>query len=207
MTFKFRALAAASIATLGVAGVANAITPAYEYTSTGSFNDSRPFTLGFEFSLSAPVTINALGYTTDGFTSDQQVGIWDSSGALVTSTTVATTDPVTGHFAYAAIGDVTLAAGTYTIGGAYDGGPFPADATGVTTIPQFTYITDEQTLGSGLNEPTESTGGTYGPNGITQVDFSVAVPEPETWALMLLGLGAVGVATRVGRRSRAIAAA
>jgi len=202
-TLLVGAAAAAAFSLSAGFASASTITPAYEYASTGSDFDSRPFTLGFEFSLSAPVTVNALGYTTLGFTSDEQVGIWDSSGTLLTSTTVLTTDPVVGHFAYASISGVTLAAGTYTIGGTYDGGPFPSFASGVTSIPGYTYITDEQLYGPGLNDPTVSTGGGYGANGITQVDFSVgsAVPEPATWAMTLLGLGLTGGLLRLRART------
>jgi hypothetical protein len=76
---------APSFGLLGRPAEAAVIIPAYEYSSAGTLSDDRSFTLGFEFSLSAPETIDALGYTTVGFTSDQQVGIWDSAGTLLTS--------------------------------------------------------------------------------------------------------------------------
>ena len=67
--------------------------PAVEYATSGTLSDSRPFTVGYTFSLSAPVTINALGYWDNGRGSSHQVGIWDSAGTLLTSTTVLGTDP------------------------------------------------------------------------------------------------------------------
>lgn len=134
------------------------IDPAYEFSSVGALYDTRPYTTGFEFSLASPETVNALGYTTVGFASDQQVGIWDSTGTLLASTTVSTSDPVVGHFAWASIASLALGPGDYTIGGTYDGGLFASYANGVTTIPGYTWITDEQIYGAGLNEPTESRG-------------------------------------------------
>jgi hypothetical protein len=205
---------AAAVACLAVtAGAASAavITPAYEFTNLTPLTDDRPFTLGFEFSLSSAETVSALGYTTVGFTSDQQVGIWNSSGTLLTSTTVTTADPVVGHFAWASIPSIVLGPGTYTIGGTYETGLFASGATGVSSIPGFTWIKDEQLYGSGLNLPTESYG-SYGTDGIPQVDFSVGpattgVPEPATWALMLVGVGMAGGALRMARRKAGAVAA
>jgi hypothetical protein len=203
-TRYLRAIGAASTALvltfglLGRAAEAAVINPAYEYSSAVTLSDDRPFTLGFEFSLSTPETVNAVGYTTVGFVSDQQVGIWNSAGALLTSVTVSTGDSVVGHFAWTTITALTLGLGTYTIGGTYDGGPVPTLATGVTSMPGYTWIEDEQANGAVLTDPTFSAGG-YGTNGIPQVDFSVstaAIPEPETWITLILGLAISGVVTR-----------
>jgi hypothetical protein len=182
----------------GRAAEAAVINPAYEYSSAGTLSDDRQFTLGFEFSLSTPETVNALGYTIVGFASDQQVGIWNSAGALLTSATVSTGDSVVGHFAWTSIAPLTLGPGTYTIGGTYDGGLLPSLASGVTSIPGYTWIEDEQANGPGLIDPTFSAGG-YGDNGIPQVDFSVsttAIPEPATWITLILGLAISGIVVR-----------
>jgi hypothetical protein len=206
-----RTLAAASAAValmfglLGRTADAAVINPAYEYSSAGTLSDTRSFTLGFEFSLSTPETIDALGYTTVGFASDQSVGIWNSAGALLTSATVSTGDSVIGHFAWTPIAPLTLGPGTYTIGGTYEGGLLPSFASGVTAIPGYTWIEDEQANGAGLSDPTFSAGG-YGPNGIPQVDFSVstpAVPEPATWITLILGWTITGVVAR-RRKSSAL---
>src|SRR5690348_15602992 len=74
------------------------ITPAVEYTATGTLVDSRPFTLGYTFTTTVPYNINALGYWADGRSNNHQVGIWNSVGTLLVSTTVLGTDPVIGHF-------------------------------------------------------------------------------------------------------------
>ncbi len=173
---------------------ADLINPAVEYASATTLTDTRAFTLGYTFTTSVALTVNALGYWDDGLGNNHLVGLWDSSGKLITSTTVLANDPVTSNFRYQSITNLALAPGTYTIGGEFlgsvNGNPFPYMATGIVTIPGFTWVGDEQNLGSGLNYPTYNTGGTYGQNGILLADFSVAssavVPEPSTLAIASL---------------------
>lgn len=205
--FSVSAMATAIlIAGFGGAAHAATITPAVEYTTSGTLSDSRPFTLGYSFSLSAPVTVNALGYWDNGRGSDHKVGIWDAAGTLLTSTTVLGTDPKVGHFVWGAIPNYTLAAGNYVIAGEFLGdGTFNSSANDIVSIPQYTYGNDLQLGGAGLNFPTVNTGGGYGGNGIFEVSFSVttAVPEPSSYALVLCGIGVMGATLR---RSKAMAA-
>jgi len=180
------------------------ITPAVEYATTGTNVDPRQFTVGYQFMTSVVFDVNALAYWVDGRGNSHQVGIWDSVGNLLVSTTVLSTDPTVGHFQWHGIADLILPPGTYTIGGEYLGNndPFPMDAVGVVTVPGYTWLADEQILGPGLNYPTNSSG-TYGPNGILAVDFSVvsgvAVPEPST--LLLLGAGLASLLASGGWRA------
>jgi hypothetical protein len=180
------------------------ITPAVEYATTSTNFDSRQFTFGYKFMTSVVFDVNALAYWVDGRGNSHQVGIWDSGGNLLASTTVLSTDPIVGHFQWHGIADLILLPGTYTIGGEYLGNtdPFPVNAVGVVTVPGYTWLDDAQIIGSGLNYPTGSSSD-YGPNGILVVDFSVvsgvAVPEPST--ILLLGAGLVSLLASGRRRS------
>lgn len=180
------------------------VNPAYEYSFAGTGVDARDFSLGFQFALSDAKTVDALGYSAISLTQAEQVGIWDSLGNLLTSATVLTTDPVTGHFAWHGISAITLSAGTYTIGGTYLGGTLaPVPVSGAVDAPGFTWLADEQLQTSALAMPTVSTGG-YGDHAFALVNLSFAgsaAPEPASWAMMLGGFGMIGGAMRARRRT------
>jgi hypothetical protein len=154
-----------------------------------------------------PFDITALGYWAPGIGSGQQVGIWDTSGDLIASTTVLNTDPTVGHFVYQTIPGLVLGPGNYVIGGTYEGGLFPDDASGVTSQPGYTWITDEQIEASGLTYPNSSSGGGYGPNGVFEVDFAgspVTTPEPsELFPAVVIGMG-IGLALVLRRRVQSV---
>src|SRR5947209_9809082 len=80
-------------------------------------------TIGFTFTPTVNIVVSALGVwdanAPVAFTQTHQVGLWDSSGTLLASTTVLTTSPLTGAWRYVAITPVTLLAGqTYFAGSA-----------------------------------------------------------------------------------------
>src|ERR1039458_2515424 len=110
---------------------ATPITPAVTYTSDNPDSDSRPFTLGFSFSLSDSITVNALGVWNEANSAfGQQVGLWDSTGTLLVSSTIPNGATVQDNFAWNPIPEMVLGAGTYTIAATYTGGAFASYATG-----------------------------------------------------------------------------
>ena len=220
----FALVAGATTLTATAAEALVTITPAVTYTSLGFYTDGRPFTLGYKFHLSAPVTLNALGYLSVDLAKSQQVGLWTGSGALVVEATFQPADAAADGYTWEPITSTTLAAGDYTIAGSSVTTSTPHNPVGVATIPDFTWITSEQQYGAGLNYPhSGSDNGFYGTDSFLLVDFSVqaagpppvippvippvsppaAVPEPATWTMMLAGFGCLGGVVRRRRRGTA----
>ncbi len=72
---------------------------------TGESLGNGPFTLGWQFTVSQSITVTALGAfddSQDGLNESHDVGIWDSLGNSMGSTTVAagTVDPLVNQFRY-----------------------------------------------------------------------------------------------------------
>src|SRR5579864_4381771 len=71
---------------------------AYDFNNLtrGFFVDHFGVVVGFQFDVLSPVTVTALGsYWDNTFVEDHPVGIWDTSGALITSADVTSADPLT----------------------------------------------------------------------------------------------------------------
>jgi len=181
---------------------------AVEYATQTALSGAgvNTLTLGYQFSTSVPFTVDALAYWVDGAGNNHQVGLWDSGGTLLVSTTVLNTDPIQGHFQWASIPTMTLVPGAYTIGGELlSNGLFPVNAQGVVTVPGFTWTQDVQSLGgTGFTYPTFPTGG-CGQNCFLVPNFSIvpAVGVPESSTLILLAAGLVGILGYGWRRKRA----
>jgi hypothetical protein len=96
-------------------------------------------TFGWQFSLSKPVQVTSLGvydlFAGDGLAASHSIGLWTDTGTLLTSATVAPSDPVEpDFFRYTAIPPLTLTPGTYVIGAFYE---TASDAT-INQAPDFT---------------------------------------------------------------------
>ncbi len=212
--FFLSTLALASTVMIAVAAQAG-VQPAITFdNTTGQTLGNPPFTLGWSFSTNSAVTVSSLGVFDsglDGLANSYQVGIFNSGGTLLTSTTVqsGTVDPLINQFRYASTAPVTLAAGgTYSIGALYlTGSDGLVAAPGGFGIPvnfavnsAITFLDAEYAFGSSLTAPQNGAGGEgyFGPNFLAG-----GVPELSTWAMMIIGFG--GVALQIRRRTGAIA--
>ncbi|MRW82844.1 PEP-CTERM sorting domain-containing protein [Pseudoduganella sp. FT26W] len=196
------------------AGVINPVT--VPNLTNGSYVSSG-WILGYTFHLNQDTLVNALGSTL-GNTHISTVDIWNSSGDIVASAYTNSQDSTkVGAYYFTAIDTIRLAAGDYTIAGA-----------GFYTFDAPIWINSSTDDGSHVSPLITVTGGLFDQttanyaNGLAQaysnfkyynasqgrtssypVTFSgvaAAVPEPETYIMLLLGLAAVG-AVRARRRS------
>lgn len=180
---------------------------------TYSWTWKDDLTLGYRFSVSSALTINALAVfdvtsatvgpgtphtNATGLNQSHQVAIWDAAGNQLVSTTVLTSDPTTGsantygRWVYRLlVAPVTLSAGTYTIGAYYAGNSDPVMVQQSTlAVPGVSYLEGRYVYSSTFQKPT----GTYDPNeeqyfGPTML----TVPDGGT-TLMLLGGALAGLA-------------
>lgn len=179
-------------------------TIAVEYTSANSAGVSFiGFVAGYEFVANAGIMVTQLGAllepeTFGGFyeaSTAVEVGLWDSAGTLLVSTTVFNTDPLTGHFHYRPVFPVPLGVGAhYTVAGLYGVNKgFQPSVDGLVTAPEITYLAARGTTTNILIQPTMSDPffDQLGPDGYYGGNFQfqpVVVPEPSSLTLCLLAL-------------------
>ena len=169
-----------------------------------NYQAGTPVNLGNVFTANSNLDATALGiYAGANLTGPEQVGLYDSVGNLLASTTVNITGPVTNGYYYNSITPVMLTAGdTYTVVSQVNNNPWEF---GTVTTPSFLTFLRDAYLYSATLQFTTNTGGSgpayFGPN--VQVG---AVPEPAGWALMLVGIGLLGACVRTARRYNEAAA-
>jgi hypothetical protein len=182
----------------------------FSYPSTNFSNGA--WTLGYEFYVNSSVTVTGLAvYDPNGNNFDigtalpqsQEVGLWDSSGNLLTSTWVnAGTTPTLGNgwFASASTTPVVLTAGDYYTVGATSGSEnYTWNPTGFTSISQISFVSDEFVSGGSLQFPTSYSGvtGWFGGNIVVGGSVPDACP---TWMLAAVAFSAI-----IALRRRALA--
>ena len=182
-------------------------------TAIQSFNGGTQFpfftsdeTVGFVFDTKSNLSVTSLGwYAADGsLVSSHQVGVWNASGVLLGSATVSadTTAGAVG-FRYVSLSTpFTLASGErYFVGGrdtSTDNDNYLTSVSNLQTAPQITYVGSAVSPGnSGFAFPniinSTTSGGRFGANlQFEDLGVSSAVPEPATWAMMLIGFGGIG---------------
>jgi len=169
---------------------------------------------GWFFDLSDTISVDALGVgdvDNDGLAIAHDVGIYRvSDQTLLVSATVGagTSGTLLDGFRYVDITPFTLGAGSYVIVMTMpqrNADRQIINASNPTTSGPVSYVTSAFGDGPGLGYPVAPGAfaeGLFGPN----FTFTTGgVPEPGTWALMLLGFGGMGVAIRAGRRAAAAA--
>lgn len=194
------------------AGLAQAQS-AYEFTSPGNSFSNGSWDFGWTFSANQDVVVSGLGYyadPTNGFVDGNEVALYDSTGTLLASATVTNLFPLTGHFRYVTIAPITLLAGhTYQVDGVSHGNNYTWNDAGFTTNSAITYVSNSWVNGTSTPDfqsavKTDTSFGYHGPNVfLGEPVFTGAVPEPETYAMMLAGLGVVGLIVRRRKQTAA----
>lgn len=169
-------------------------------------NDGLPYTLGYEFNVTSPITVIGLSAFTAnpaaGLNENTPVGLWDASQNLLASATVlsGTTDPLTsdGFFRYATLSvPITLPDGTYYVGAEFEANVdlYTYYVNGLATMSGVTFVGAQDIEGSNLSFPSPrspASDGFFGGNVVVQV------PEPGVTMLLLMGLA--GLAALDGRK-------
>lgn len=190
--------------------------PLYTFSSVNSTFTDAPLTLGFVFSANTDFEVTSLGWfsvTADGFQTAHTVGIYDSTGNLLTSANLAagTSTTLDGFFRYQSIAPITLNAGSdYVIAGT-SGGPLdswtvndrvsgfmvnPALTIGADAA-RFSYGTDLVNPTSHFSDYVVYAGPNLEGNGVVS-----ATPEPASVLLVFVAAAAI-VSLRKFRLSRA----
>jgi hypothetical protein len=211
MKFAGAAAAAALCAALGTSAAAS---PALTLTTPGDTYSSGSYTLGFSFEVSSAQTIDQLGVYDDSgapLAADAQVGLWDASGDLLASVDVpASGGSLVGDFRFANITPYALSTGqVYYVGSYLSSGvasSFNTDEYGSGSFnPLITPLYDQWTASESLSFPSLSDGDAGGAWLGANFNLAGGVPEPSTWAMMILGLGTIGFVAR--RRRQALVGA
>lgn len=212
MKTKLTLVAVAILATLALAPAANAQTAgltSFTGGSTfGSFNGTD-MTIGWTFTTNKDITVTSLGFydasPSTPLAQDHEVGLWNSSGTLLTSADVSTTDPIDSNFRYATNVAAELTSGSTYYIGALISSPFTdlyvTSASSVTVDSALTFDGTARSGTSGsLEFPsiTTSGNGRFGPNFLFTAT-SAATPEPGSVALFV-GMMTVGAGVLRKRR-------
>jgi hypothetical protein len=195
-------LLAALIAQVMIVGSAQADTIALSFSGGGTWTWSGA-TIGWEFTVSDPITVTSLGVwdqSGNGLADDHQVGIWLSTGGSpLVSTTVTSANPLTNGFRYQSISPFTLQPGTYVIGSYMPtSSDLGAAAASYATNSPITYTKNLFLYDSGFTIPTEEwvgfDGGNFGPN-FQFTTSATTIPTLNEWGMIIFmvfaGLGAV----------------
>jgi hypothetical protein len=179
--------------------------PLVEFTTPGNAFTNGSWTFGIDFSVGrSDILVTSLGYYDDsgnGFTDNHELGLYDSLGTLLASTTATSGSTLIGHFRYQDIAPVTLLAGqTYRVVGVSHSDLYTWGDPGFAADPSVTYLGDTYDPGTTLFDPVgqfhnDVSDGFFGPNLFIN-GTSSGVPEPGAYSLVGCGLAALLVKLR-----------
>jgi hypothetical protein len=174
---------------------------------------------GWTFTTSQDRSVSGLGVFdlgSDGLADAHEVGIWDANGSLLVSAIVKD-QPLTsstsarGDWRFASVDATFLAAGSYTIGAYYptsqDGFVGSAeDAKALVSAADWIDYGEGMVTTGGTQffaRPDSAVSDQFNPAFFGTNFLSSGVPEPATWAMMLIGFGAIGYSMRRSRTGQA----
>lgn len=208
-----------------------AVTPMTANAAGTAVYDTAPSTpgdqaysdvLGDDFTVNAPgLTVVGLGAFDSGkagLSTDIMIGLYNLTTASWATPLVnfnGTPDPTGAAYVWRSITPVSLISGDqYSIVGLGFNGADENYNTNIAGVNGSSPISFDS-FGGKLTNGVSRFGGSGDPSSSTIWPFAsafgaasleVSVPEPAAWALMLLGLGAVGATARIGRRREAAGA-
>jgi hypothetical protein len=228
---KLKMTLLATLGALGLAATAHA-DAGWEFTSAGNSFTNGTWDFATAFTVNQDSVLTGLGYYADPVTGNvdsNAVALYQcadaaclTTGTLLASATVINTYAIDGHFRYVTVTPVDLVAGqSYEVAGVSNSDNYTWNDRGFAVNPAITLLsTSGQTsrwansgtpgflTGSGsLDIPGED--GIWGPNiflgtaTFTNPDTG-SVPEPGTWAMMLVGFGLIGLAVRRRNSDRSV---
>ena len=170
-------------------------------------------TVGWAFDVTAPISVDGIGVWDSDISIpfSTEAGLFTSSRSLLesavittfTSTPVASALPE-GQWLFERFAPITLPVGEYLIGNVFgDRLPLAEVGPGFVTIPQITFLNPAiGTTNGGFSAPTGSFKSlVFGPT------LETGVPDPATWAMMIVGfLAMVRFAARRRSSGTALAA-
>lgn len=184
-----------SIASAGALGI--------DFTSAGGVGTNGSWSLGYEFQALQSVNVTGLAfYTGSGISQNHDVGLWDSNGTLLASTTITSGSAAigTGGFLFESISPVALTAGDYYyVAGETGSDSYSWAPSGVTVNPAIAFVASAYVSSGTLAFPGTTDSGTVGYFGGNVVLGGVAAPEPSSVGLLLGGgMMLLGLARRRG---------